>query len=680
MKLLLLGLGWFPDEPGGSNRYFRELLEQLHEQGQSPCGVVIGRATSSGAPVVAAASADDRLVSRLRRFSAAAQHLGRSADLVDVHFALYGFLPVVLGRLRGKPLVVHFHGPWADEAAAAGRGRTLPSLLARRIVEKAVYRRADRAITLSAAFKRTLVEGYGVQPWRVEVVPPGVDLDKFSPGDRQAARAELGLAETTWVACSVRRLVPRAGLDVLLRAWTRLDGDRLLLVAGEGPERQRLEGLASKLGIARSVRFLGGVSDEALVKLYRAADVSVVPSTALEGFGLVVLESLACGTPVVATEVGGLPSALAGLEPRTLVAAGDPAALAEQLSSPLPGRVACRAHAERFSWEACVERNARVFQRALSPPRGRKLRVVYIDHTARLSGAELALSRLLSALENVEAHVILGEDGPLVARLQEGGVSVEVLPLATRAANFRRERVRVATLPSREGGVEAVLHALRLTLRLRRLQPDVVHTNSLKAALYGGLAARLAGVPVVSHAHDRLADDYLPDGAARVARAAFKLLPREVIAPSRAVAETLGRSAWIIPWAADAATATPAQADSFRVGIVGRIAPWKGQHVFIEAFARAFPDGDEQAVVVGAPLFGVEDHRYMDRLGELARSLGLTERVQFTGFVHDVGAELASLDVLVHASVVPEPFGQVVVEGMAAGVPVIAADDGGRPS
>lgn len=676
MKPLLLGLGWFPDEPGGSNRYFRELLEQLQEHGHSPSGVVIGPANATGGHVVVAASADDRLALRLRRFKAAAERLGRSTDLVDVHFALYALLPVVLGRLRGKPLVVHFHGPWADESAAAGRGGSRLSLLVKRTVEKAVYRRAEAAITLSGAFKRILVERYAVQPWRVEVVPPGVDLERFSPGDRQAARAELLLDDATWVACSVRRLVPRTGLDVLLRAWAHLDRERLLLVAGVGPERQRLEELAADLGITGSVRFLGGVSEESLVAVYRAADVSVVPSTALEGFGLVVLESLACGTPVVAMEVGGLPSALAGLEPRSLVVAGDVFALAERLSHPLPGRGACREHAEQFSWGACIDRHVQLYQRAVRPPRDWKLRVVYIDHTARLSGAELALLRLLPALEDVEAHVILGEDGPLVARLHEAGVSVEVMTLAVGAASLDRERIRMATATSREG-VEAAIYTVRLARRLHQLRPDLVHTNSLKAAIYGGLAARMVGIPVVSHAHDRLANDYLPVGAARVARAAFTLLPRAVIAPSHAVAETLGRAAYIIPWAAETSTSTPAQAHPFRVGIVGRIAPWKGQHVFIEAFARAFPDGDEQAVVVGAPLFGAAEQHYMDGLRELARSLGLDERLHFTGFVEDIDAELASLDALVHASVVPEPFGQVVVEGMAAGLPVVAAGEGG---
>jgi glycosyltransferase involved in cell wall biosynthesis len=109
--------------------------------------------------------------------------------------------------------------------------------------------------------------------------------------------------------------------------------------------------------------------------------------------------------------------------------------------------------------------------------------------------------------------------------------------------------------------------------------------------------------------------------------------------------------------------------------MVGRIAPWKGQDVFLRAFALAFPDGDERGVLVGAPLFGEE--RYEGELRALIEQLGLGDRIELRGFAEDVGAELARVDALVHASVIPEPFGRVIVEGMAAGLPVVAAAGGG---
>ncbi len=109
--------------------------------------------------------------------------------------------------------------------------------------------------------------------------------------------------------------------------------------------------------------------------------------------------------------------------------------------------------------------------------------------------------------------------------------------------------------------------------------------------------------------------------------------------------------------------------------MIGRLAPWKGQQVFLDAFASAFPCGQEQAVIIGGSLFG--EAEYGASLGRRATDLGLKDRVLFRGFRDNVAAELATMDVAVHASVVPEPFGQVVVEAMAAGVPVIAADAGG---
>jgi glycosyltransferase involved in cell wall biosynthesis len=115
--------------------------------------------------------------------------------------------------------------------------------------------------------------------------------------------------------------------------------------------------------------------------------------------------------------------------------------------------------------------------------------------------------------------------------------------------------------------------------------------------------------------------------------------------------------------------------DRLRVGIIGRLDPWKGQHVFLEAFAKAFPDGGADAVVVGAKLFG--EQGYELELERRAAALGLEDRVEFRGFRDSVEEELRRLDVLVHASILPEPFGQVVVEGMAAGLAVVAADAGG---
>jgi glycosyltransferase involved in cell wall biosynthesis len=308
----------------------------------------------------------------------------------------------------------------------------------------------------------------------------------------------------------------------------------------------------------------------------------------------------------------------------------------------------------------------------------RRLRVVYLDHVARLSGGELALLSLIRAIRSeVDAHVVLGEDGPLADRLREEGIAVQVLSLEPRLRDVRRGEVRTTGLDAR-ALVTLPGHVLRLARRLRQLRPDLVHTNSLKSALYGGLAGRLARVPVVWHVRDRISDDYLPSAAVRLVRLAARVLPSAVVANSRSTLETLPglRHAAVVHNPVEPPAMPPREEGApLTFGIVGRLAPWKGQHVFLEAFAIAFAGSDTRARIVGGALFGEEE--YERELHEQVRELAIGGQVEFRGFREDVWRELAEIGVLVHCSTVPEPFGQVVLEGMAAGLPVVAADAGG---
>lgn len=310
-------------------------------------------------------------------------------------------------------------------------------------------------------------------------------------------------------------------------------------------------------------------------------------------------------------------------------------------------------------------------------------RVVYLDHVARWSGGEIALARLLDALDGrVQAHVILAEPGDLVTALERRGATVEVLPLDRRIRDARREDMRPRRLPVKDALLLA-RYVVTLRRRLRELAPDLVHTNSLKSAFYGALAARLAGVPVIWHIRDRIADDYLPTPAVRLVRAAARWLPDAVITNSASTLSTLpagvhGRVVYnnVVADDTPARTATAASGDRpFRIGMVGRLAEWKGQHVFLAAFSRAFPDDASEAWIIGSAVFG--EDAYEDHLRTLAATLGIADRVVWRGFRADIASELDEIDVLVHCSITPEPFGQVVVEGMAAGLPVIAARAGG---
>jgi glycosyltransferase involved in cell wall biosynthesis len=686
MRVAMIGSGWFPDEIGGLDRYFTSLFTALRDvRLTDPTAVVMGPVAEPPPGVRVPCRSDDAIVRRAVAGVRAARNI--DADVVDAHFALYSLLPVTLSRLRHARLVVHFHGPWADESRHAGRG-SWARLQVKHRVERAVYCRADRCVVLTHAFKRVLVERYGVSPWRVAVEPPGVDVDRFALGDREAARAALGLADDAMVVSCVRRLVPRMGHDALLDAWktvvARSDRGALLVIAGDGPLRPDLEARVAAEGLESSVRLLGRVDDEALVRLYQAADVNVVPSVALEGFGLVVLEAAACGTPSVVTRVGGLPEAVHGLDASLIVEPGSPEALAERLLAPLPTRIRAREFAEAHSWRAVGERHADIYEAIATPEGSRKRRVVYLDHTARMSGGEIALLRLLPHLSGVEPHVILAEPGPFADALIAEGISVEVIPMSTTARRATRGTMRLAGLSPRVIFGSAI-YTVRIARRLRALHPDLVHTNSLKAGVYGGVAARSARVPQVWHVRDRIAPDYLPRQAVAAIRFLIARLASGCIANSQATLRTLGTPGRavvltsVVPEVTQRAPTSPTP-DRHRgtvFGMVGRLAQWKGQDVFLRAFARAFPSGEQRAVVVGSAMFGGEDEQYAAGLVDLVGELGIADRVDFRGFRDDVSAELAGMDVIVHASTVPEPFGQVVVEGMACGLAVVASAAGG---
>ncbi len=680
MRVLHLGLETTTERVGGLNRYLEDLVAAQRELGLEASALVLGQRGLPTPPGVVAVAPPGSLARGAVAIALAARRAPRP-DVVDLHFAGTSVLARSFGGLRAVPTVVHFQGPWADESALTGSGRA--NVAVKRRVERTVYRRADRVVCLSSAFRDVVVARYGVAPWDVDVLAPGVDLDAFSPGDAAAARAAVD-APRGRLALAVRRLVPRMGLEVLLESWLACDPTDadLLAVIGDGSEAGRLRALAASLGIEGTVRFCGRVDDDVLRQWYVAADVTVVPTVALEGFGLVVLESLACGTPVVGTDAGGLGEALVTLGQAAPVAIGDPASLAialkGALSAPKDAATSARARAaaEAHSWRAVAERHRTLYEHLGDAG---VVRVVVLDHTAVLSGGELAIARAVGGLGGAaRVHAILGADGPLVGRLLAAGTTTEVLELDPATQSLPRSRVRGGGVSPRTV-VHTARYVVRLARRLRRLRPDVVHTNSLKAALYGGAAARLAGVPCVWHVRDRLEPPSLPRGAARLVHVAARVLPTAVVANSASTLATVGvRDGAVVPSPLDPSIAPPARRTSSgptRFTVVGRLAPWKGQRLAVEAFARAFGDSDETLRLVGAAMFG--EDAYATSLAALVDAHGLGGRVELAGFVEDVASVLADTDVLVHSSVEPEPFGQVVIEAMGAGCAVLVADAGG---
>jgi glycosyltransferase involved in cell wall biosynthesis len=344
LRLLVIGNGWAPAQPGGLNRYVTSVSKALHELGIQQVVLVLAPIGASDAvwpkPV---AHVSDPLWRRLLAFHQALHRHKSEADVVVLHFALNA-VSIILRRPQAFT-VFQFHGPWAQESRAMGQRMATRRL--KWLIEYLVFRRVDRFVVLSEAFSTVLRDSYRVPPEKIVVVPPGVDGDWFRPApdcDRER------------VFICVRRLVPRMGIDVLLRAWARAKpaGFRLIIV-GDGVDRPRLQDVAHRLGVADTVTFTGQVSDDELRRLYATAWASVIPTTELEGFGLVALESLAAGTPVIASAVDGLQEFLAERLPQLLVPPADVVALARVLSraasgTDLPTRERCMALAMEFSW------------------------------------------------------------------------------------------------------------------------------------------------------------------------------------------------------------------------------------------------------------------------------------------------------------------------------------------
>jgi glycosyltransferase involved in cell wall biosynthesis len=376
MRIIEIGMHWFPEGGGGADRYFHGLVLELLKNDPSARALVFGEggAESAGNQVHFLGS---RKQSLLRRFRGLRKEVveeikrGSQPVLLATHFALYGF--PLLDVLWRNAHVVHFHGPWADEAAAEGESSR--SVFFKHAIERATYSSASRFVALSKAFRDLLVRRYSVREERVEVVPGGVQADTFDTGlTRNEARERLGWPKDRVILLAVRRLARRMGLENFVQAVDLLQKKEpgiLAFLAGTGPLAGELGAIVEQKNLKEHIKLAGFVPDADLPLAYRAADLSVVPSVSLEGFGLVVLESLAAGTPVLVTPVGGLPEVVNGLS-NDLVFDGSSAndlaeGLATRLSArdKLPSAAACQAYAkDNFDWPVIAKRVVGVYKDA----------------------------------------------------------------------------------------------------------------------------------------------------------------------------------------------------------------------------------------------------------------------------------------------------------------------------
>lgn len=311
------------------------------------------------------------------------------------------------------------------------------------------------------------------------------------------------------------------------------------------------------------------------------------------------------------------------------------------------------------------------------------MKILYIDQTGQLGGGELAILPWLRA-HPADAHMALFEDGPFRPLIEQCSIPVNIFAIDTLKG------VR------RESGLTSILSILPafalLRSRLRKLASgfDLLYANSQKAFLVAALAKR-RGQPLIWHLRDILTADHFSPVLRKLAVFAGNRYASAVITNSNATAESfvaaggLRRKVRVIhdgvgaesfdtfdPAAVSALRDEIATGSSPTIGVFGRLSPWKGQRILLDALST-LPNA--HAVLVGDALFGEAD--ITETLKARAGQPDLTGRVHFLGFRHDIPGLMKAMDIIVHTSTAPEPFGLVIVEGMLAGKPVIATRAGG---
>jgi glycosyltransferase involved in cell wall biosynthesis len=390
MNILFLSDAVYADKPGGSRVVAREAARLLVERGHRVTLLVARQVAGtpdeecvSGVRVVRYAGAGNA-----RHFvgegRAMAARLARDTpfDIVHTHFAYAAHGPV----RALPPDAIHvrtFYGPWDGEGyvedtarleAAKNPAKKVKFALQRafkkrmkRRIEAQSLQRSGAIIVLSEHSRREALE-YGVAVAKLHRIVGGVDTARFGlpSGSKKAAREALGLPLSDPILLSVRRLAPRMGLNHLISAMPAVVAAHpraLLLIGGQGTEQSRLEKQIASLHLEKNVRLLGFVPENELATYYGAADLFVLPSIALEGFGLVTVEALACGTPALGTQIGATPEILGALDKRLLTPSADERGLSSGILDFLGNSWRDELSAERlhdfvlqnYSWERHVD-------------------------------------------------------------------------------------------------------------------------------------------------------------------------------------------------------------------------------------------------------------------------------------------------------------------------------------
>ena len=333
-------------------------------------------------------------------------------------------------------------------------------------------------------------------------------------------------------------------------------------------------------------------------------------------------------------------------------------------------------------------------------PATKPVRIAYLNPVGQLGGAEISLLDLLAGIRVAEPawelHLVTGEDGPLVERAQALGVQVKVLPFPRALARLGDSGSRpLAALWQALGAVTGTaVYLARLRRTLTAIQPDIVHTNGFKMHILGTWARR-ERTPVIWHIRDYVSSRPVMKRLLRFHAGRCAL----AIGNSNSVAQDIQRACGprfdavciynavnLVQYSPDGPRADldslsglpQAESSSLRIGLIATLAHWKGHAVFLRAFAELPDHLDYRAYVIGGPIYQTEKSQHtLDQLRAFAVQLGIAHRVGFTGFMSKPADAMRALDIIVHASTQPEPFGRVIAEGMACGRAVICSAAGG---
>jgi glycosyltransferase involved in cell wall biosynthesis len=326
----------------------------------------------------------------------------------------------------------------------------------------------------------------------------------------------------------------------------------------------------------------------------------------------------------------------------------------------------------------------------------RNIRIAFIEQDSGIGGAEVNLFYLFEGMnrELISPVVIVPFEGPLTEHLKEMKIEYRVI------RQFKFFSTSTYILGKKIFNPFAILYDIFIFLPtiwslknfLKEEKINLVHTNSMLAHIYGAIAAKLAGIPCIWHMQD-IVDQKMVVGLARRAVVFLgRILPKKIVVVSKAVGQMFeGKSVQKVQIVYNGTDINKFSTeidgsgirkefkiadDEFAVGIVGRLVIWKGQGAFLKAASIILSKiPNTKFLIIGETTFG--DKKYKDDLYKLTCELGIESKVIFLGYRDDVPNIIRAMDILVHASLKPEPFGLVIIEGMASGIPVVASNQGG---